>query len=79
MVEIIAGTREDMLNHIDTFKEFQVNNCQGCFFAEAKKIGTGLPCCTYSGKLDHRNHQGKQPMGNDKVVCYSKRQSEPRA
>lgn len=76
---IKEGTREDMFNHIDFFKEFQVKNCQDCFFAEARKVGTGLPCCTYPGKLDHRNREGKRPTGNNEIVCFSKRQGTPRA
>ncbi len=78
MTEIIAGTRDDMLKQIDTFKAFQVKNCQDCFFAIAEKVGTSLPCCTYPGKLDHRNSDGKRPTGDDEIVCYSKRPGEPR-
>lgn len=78
MVEIIAGNRDNMLNHIDTFKKFQLDDCQDCFFATADLVGTGLPCCTYPSKLDHRNHEGNHPTDNDEIVCFSKRPGQPR-
>lgn len=51
--------------------EFQRQNCGDCYFADKPVVGTGEPCCTYPSKLDHRNKDGKQPSGNDKLVCYS--------
>jgi len=50
-------------------KQFQLKNCKDCYFAEAKKVGTGEPCCTYPGKLIVNPETG---------VCESKRKSEPR-
>lgn len=39
----------------ERLKEFQERNCRRngelCFFAEAQKVGTGKPCCTYPAKL----------------------------
>lgn len=48
--------------------EFQHNNCKDCFFAEAKKVGTGEPCCTYPSKLIA-----------DSGKCQVKRQGKPGA
>ena len=36
--------------HIGMAK-FQQDNCQGCYFADKPKVGTGEPCCTYGFKL----------------------------
>ena len=33
----------------DYLKEFQEANCRGCSYADAAKVGTGKPCCTYPG------------------------------
>jgi hypothetical protein len=33
-------------------KEFQEKNCRGCKFADAKKVGTGEPCCTYWQQIE---------------------------
>jgi len=64
---VVNGTREDMLNQIDAMREFQLNNCKDCFFAEAKKVGTATPCCTYPSQL--RVEDSK---------CQCKRQGKPR-
>ena len=32
-------------------KNFQLKNCKGCYFADTKKVGTEMPCCTYPSKL----------------------------
>lgn len=50
--------------------KFQRQNCSDCYFADKPKVGTGEACCTYPGKLDHRNREGKQPRGNDELICY---------
>ncbi len=33
-------------------KDFQKMNCEGCYFADPDRLGTGEPCCTYPGKLE---------------------------
>uniref|UniRef100_A0A6M3LLE5 Uncharacterized protein n=1 Tax=viral metagenome TaxID=1070528 RepID=A0A6M3LLE5_9ZZZZ len=48
----------------DGLAEFQLKNCQGCKYVEAKYVGTGTPCCTKRGILDHQ-----------KGICYSKNKS----
>ena len=48
-------------------KEFQLKNCKDCYFAEAKKVGTGEPCCTYPSQLEI-------VAG----ICLSKRKGKPR-
>ncbi len=56
-------------NYIDlTMDEWQIKNCKDCYFAEAKKVGTGNPCCTYPGSLVH------DLLGH----CKSKRLGKPR-
>lgn len=50
-------------------KEFQLNNCKDCYFAEAKKVGTGEPCCTYPSQLD---------IDPKTETCRSKRKGNPR-
>ena len=57
-----------MVDMVD--KEFQLKNCKDCYFADASKVGTGEPCCTYPGKL----------IINPKTdQCESKRKGNPRA
>lgn len=68
-MNIVEGTREDMLNQIDSMEEFQLKNCKDCFFAESKKVGTGEACCTYPDRLIVSSTTGE---------CKSKRQGKPR-
>lgn len=49
-------------------EDWQKANCKNCYFAEAKKVGTGNPCCTYPYSLVH------SPEGQ----CLSKRLGRPR-
>ena len=30
---------------------WQKRQCEGCYFADDGKVGTGQPCCTYPGYL----------------------------
>ena len=34
-----------------SFEEWQNKCCKDCYFADAKCVGTGKPCCRYSGRL----------------------------
>lgn len=43
---------------------FQKANCaRGCRFAERKLVGSGKPCCTFSGKLEVKG-----------ITCKTRRQ-----
>ena len=44
-----------------TLEEYQLKNCEGCYFAEEKKVGTGKPCCTKP-----------TPIDSDGIICKSK-------
>jgi hypothetical protein len=45
----MAGSRKEV-NLVS--KEFQEQNCKGCYFANDAKVGTGKPCCTYASQLN---------------------------
>lgn len=43
----------------ENLKQFQEENCHGCYFVDDKKVGTGEPCCTYSFRLKISNNGEK--------------------
>ncbi len=45
--------------------DFQAHNCRDCKYAKVRLIGTGNPCCTKIGLLDHKEG-----------VCHSSRSKE---
>ena len=49
---------------METLAEFQERNCNGCFYADEEKVGSGQACCTYP-----------QSIKLEKGQCLSKRRA----
>lgn len=43
--------RENFPKTTYNLSEFRKSNCQGCFYADAKKVGSGRACCTYPQRI----------------------------
>jgi hypothetical protein len=54
-----------MLAADEGLKDFQKQNCTGCFFADDDKVGTGEPCCTKPTQIEAKEGicQSKKPRG----------------
>ena len=51
--------------------EFQQVNCRGCKFADKKKVGTGLACCQYGGRVEHKPRNFNDPLEG---ACLSRKE-----
>jgi len=49
--------------NMETLREFQNRNCRGCFYADDKKVGSGMGCCTYP-----------QPIRHERGECLTRRE-----
>ena len=43
--------KETTITGDEGMARFQHDNCEGCYFADKPKIGTGEPCCQFGFRL----------------------------